>query len=208
MLKGWQTSLGPKAGSQLLITQKKTDTKEVNCRVVTNLYSLCCQQRGQGRGRRRLWKIDTMGFNLWGFGGALPAQEVSCRNYLLQWEGAVIHSISWRHWSGHSDRRGPEGNAFYPPCQQIVHKPGLAFCTSGRSCLADYFLNGAPLGQGEIQSEKTKQEQQNNLEKKKVMILCRMIHISGSYPHHHHIWCPHKPTIPWCQIVHAALATL
>lgn len=62
---------------------------------------------------------------------------------------------------------GPERSALHPSGQQIAHKPGLAFGTSCRSCLADYFISGAALEQGEIQNENTKQEQQNNLEKKK-----------------------------------------
>lgn len=123
-------------------------------------------------------------------------------------------NVQWYMTSaGDSDKamvtgEGPERGALYPPWRQLVHKPGLAFGTSGTSCLADYFINGAALARGEILSEKTKQEQQNNNNKKKLMILCRMIHVSGSYPHHHHIWCPHNPTIPRYWIAHVTLATL
>lgn len=83
---------------------------------------------------------------------------------------------------------------------QIVHKPGLAFGTFGRSCLADYFINGAALAQREIQHKKTKKEQQNNKKNqkqtKKLMILYRVMHCSGSHPYHHHISCPYNPTKP------------
>lgn len=148
--------------------------------------------------------MDTMGFKLWGFGGALPVQEMHCRSYLLQWEGAVIY-ISWRQWSGHSVRRRSRKKCFLFPL--------TADCTQAWTgiwyiwqVMPGYFINGAALEQGEIQSEKTKQEQQNNLLKKMLwlLILCRSIHIS----HHHLIWCPIKPTVPWYWIVHTALATL
>lgn len=161
----------------------------------------------EGKGDCEKWKQWNLSYG----GFKEPSQH-------REWNAGIICSSGKVQWymtsAGDSDQamvtgEGPERSALSPPWQQLVHKPGLAFGTSGRSCLADYFINWAASAQGEIQSEKTKQEQQNNLKKKKkLMILCRMIHVSGSYPHHHHIWGPHNPTIPRYWIAHATLATL
>lgn len=74
-----------------------------------------------------------------------------------------ILDISWRHWWDHSDRRRQRKTLSVSLLEgRWYTKPGLPFSTSGSSCMADYSINGAALAQGEVQNEKTKQEQRNN----------------------------------------------
>ena len=65
-----------------------------NHTAATNLCSHCCQQHSQEKGKRRLGKMDAMGFESWGLWEELPVQGVWHRGGLPQREDAVIYRTS------------------------------------------------------------------------------------------------------------------
>lgn len=148
----------------------------------------------KGEGKGECEKLTQWGLSYEGL--EEPSQ---CR----KWVAGIICSSGKVQWYttlvGESDQatvigEGPERSALYPPWQQIVHKPGLAFHTSGRSCLTDLFHEWRSF---DTRKETKWEDPAQKFWKKKGYDFMQNDSYTGSYPLHHQIWCPHNPTSPW-----------